>query len=125
MSNVLASIGCAIIEDAEAIIEQRKKNVELYNKILGLDWYATSPHCYPVRYENEEQRDTVLRRLETNGVEARKAFSSLPTQEKVYTHLGYKEGHFPAAEKFGRTALFVPVHQNLSEDDIKFITSLL
>ncbi len=125
MSNVLAAIGSAIIDEAQDIIERRRENVKLYNKILGLNWHATSPHCYPVRYANEEQRDETLKRLEANGVEARKAFSSLPTQEKVYAYLGYKEGHFPVAEKFGRTALFVPVHQNLSEDDIRFITSLL
>ncbi len=125
MSNVLASIGCAIIDDAEAIIEQRKKNVELYNKTLGLDWYATSPHCYPVRYANEEQRDETLKRLEANGIEARKAFSCLPTQEKVYAHLGYKKGDFPIAEKFGETVLFTPIHQGLTFEDIDKICKIL
>lgn len=125
MSNLLASIGCAIIDDADIIIEKRLSNVLLYNSLLGKNWYATSPHCYPMRYETEEARDATLKRLEDNGVEARKAFSCLPTQEKVYAHLGYKTGDFPVAEKFGKTALFVPVHQNLSEEDIKLIASLL
>lgn len=125
MSNVLAAIGCAILPTADEVISKRRANVALYNQLLGKDWYASSPHCYPVRYESMEKRDETLKRLWENGVEARKAFSSLPTQENVYKHLGYKLGDFPKAEYFGEHVLFTPVHQGLTEDDIKFICSLL
>lgn len=125
MSNVLASIGCAILPTADDVIKKRRENVEYYNQLLGLNWYASSPHCYPVRYDTEEKRDDSLKRLWDNGVEARKAFSSLPTQEKVYAHLGYKIGDFPQAEYFGKHVLFVPVHQGLTKEDIQKICSLL
>jgi len=125
MSNVLAAIGCAVLPTADEVIQKRRQNVELYNKALGKDWYATSPHCYPVRYSSREERDTMLEKLWENGVEARKAFSSLPTQEKVYGYMGYKLGDFPVAEKFGQTTLFLPVHQGLTEEDIKYICKLL
>lgn len=125
MSNVLAAIGCAILPTADEVVSKRRANVARYNEFLGKDWYASSPHCYPVRYNSIEERDTVLKRLEDNNVEARKAFSSLPTQEKVYAHMGYKLGDFPMAEKFGDTVLFVPVHQDLTAEDVTFISKLL
>ena len=125
MSNVLAAIGCAILPTADDVIAKRRINVKTYNNLLGKDWYASSPHCYPVRYESEEERDNTLKRLWENGVEARKAFSSLPTQEKVYAHLGYKLGDFPKAEYFGKHVLFLPVHQGLTETEIQFICTLL
>ena len=125
MSNILASIGCAILPTADEVIEKRRSNVRLYNEILRKDWYASSPHCYPMVYVSEQDRNAVLQKLWDNGVEARKAFSSLPTQEKVYEYLGYKLGDFPMAEEFGKTALFTPVHQGLTEENIKFICSLL
>lgn len=125
MSNVLAAIGCAILPTVNEVIEKRRNNVELYNKILKNDWYATSPHCYPVRYNTEKERDDTLMKLWDNGVEARKAFSSLPTQEKVYSKWRFSMGDFPMAEKFGKTVLFLPVHQGLTEEDINYITKLL
>ena len=125
MSNLLASIGCAIMDDVDAIIEKRQDNVEIYNEILGLEWYASSPHCYPVRYPSVEERDQALARLDAAGIESRKAFSSLPTHEKVYAHMGYKDGDFPIAEHIGDRTLFVPVHQNIGRKEIEKVTAQL
>jgi len=122
MSNVLASIGCAVVDSADEVIEKRQKNVDLYNKLLNKYWYAESPHCYPVVCESEIQRNTILQVLESNGIEARKAFSCLPTQEKVYANFG---GKYPIAEELGKVALFVPVHQDLSEKDIIKICNVI
>lgn len=125
MSNLLASIGCAILPSADEVISKRRANVDKYNQILGKDWYASSPHCYPVRYSSEQERNEVLQRLWDNGIEARKAFSSLPTQERVYAYMGYRLGDFPFAERFGEIALFVPVHQGLTDEDIEKVCSYL
>lgn len=119
MSNVLAAIGCGVIDTAHAVIEKRKKNVNLFNKIMKLDWFAESPHGYPLFYRDSEERDSVLRKLEYNGIEARKIFSCLPTAEY---HL---EGDYPIAESIGQRGLYVPVHQELKEKDIEKITYFL
>ena len=125
MSNVLASIGCAILPSADKVVNQRRDNVKLYNSILGNTWYAESPHCYPTRYDTEEERNFILERLWEDKIEARKAFSSLPTQEKVYWKYGHRKGDFPMAEKFGETVLFTPVHQDLMVEDIEDICRIL
>lgn len=125
MSNVTAAIGAAVVELADEVIEKRKQNVNIYNHYLNKDWYASSPHCYPVVYSTRRKRDKMLKKLEKNGIEARKLFSCLPTQENVYRDLGYKKGDFPVAEKIGEMCLFTPIHQNLSAEDIFQVCKVL
>ena len=57
MSNVLAAIGCGVVDGAGKVIEERKKNVEHFNKLMNGNWFADSPHGYPIFYESSEQRD--------------------------------------------------------------------
>jgi perosamine synthetase len=132
MANINAAIGAALIDIADEVIKKRVHNVDVMNAWLEdfdfsnkVRWYASSPHCYPKRYSSEEERDRVLMRLEDNEVEARKLFSCLPVHEKVYAYTGYKEGSFPVAERIGKTSLFVPIHQDLTSEDIQYICSLL
>lgn len=125
MNNLSAAVGCAVVDTADKVIQTRKRNVRWYNELLNKNWYASSPHCYPVRYGIEKLRDKALLRLQENKIEARKLFSCLPTQEKVYANLGYKEGDFPIAEKIGKTHLFVPVHQDLTKSQIQRIVKYL
>lgn len=121
ISNIAAAIGTAVIDEADEIIRKRKENVRILNGTTGRHWDAQSPHCYPVMYDSRKERDRKLIELEENGIEARKIFSSLPTQEEVYRYLGYKLGDFPIAEEVGDKGLFVPIHQNLKDKDIQQI----
>lgn len=119
MTNVAAAIGCAIAPSADSVIKKRQRNVEIYNDLLGKSWYAYTPHCYPVWYNTEAQRNDKLVELYENGIEARKLFSCLPTVEYK------KKGNYPMAEKLSRTGLFVPVHQDLTKEDIKRVCKIL
>ena len=119
MSNISAAIGAAVMNDADDIIRKRKSNVALMNRLTGNEFYAESPHAYPILCDN---RDEMLLKLEKSGIEARKLFSCLPTQEKAYEYMGYELGDFPMAEDIGNRGLFVPIHQNLNEEDIKKIS---
>lgn len=119
MTNIEAAIGCAVASSADRVIKKRQENVEVYNKLLKKNWYALSPHCYPVWYETEEERDTTLVNLDLSGIEARKLFSCIPTVEY---RIG---GNYPMAEKLSRTGLFVPVHQDLTAKDIKKVCEIL
>jgi len=119
MTNIAASIGCAIVGSGANVIKKRINNVLLYNKLLKKNWHAFSPHCYPVWYKTEEERNNKLLELDRNEVEARKLFSCIPTVE-----YGLK-GDYPMAEKLSRTGLFVPVHQDLTKTDIKKICKIL
>ena len=118
-SNVAAAIGLGVMEEVDEIIETRKKNVFLYNNFLENDFYAESPHAYPYIYKNQLVRDARLLTLEMEGIEARKIFSCIPTAE-----YGMK-GNFPVAEKIASHGLFVPIHQDLTQKEIKKIASII
>lgn len=122
MNNITASIGEATMEKANEIIRKRRKNIEILNKATGQDWYAESPHCYPIMYGSEEERDKKLMRLKKEGIEARKIFSSLPTQEVLYKNRDYRLVSCQRAEFIGRRGLYVPCHQNLTNQQIKKIS---
>lgn len=125
ISNLLASIGCAVAKTADDVIAKRRQNVTYLNDFLDEHWHASSPHCYPIMCKNELERNLKLEFLEQNGVEARKLFSCLPTQEHAYRYLGYKLGDFPVAEEVGQKGLFLPIHQDLTEEDLERICALL
>ncbi len=125
MSNITAAIGDAVIELADEAIKKRRENVEILNKAIGQDWYADSPHCYPIMCSSKEKRDNKIKELAENNIDSRKIFSSLPTQEKVYQYMGYELGDFPTAEDIGNRGLYVPCHQNLSVEDLKKICQKL
>ena len=120
MSNVLAAIGCAVISEADEVIEKRKKNVEYFNNKFRKNWYATSPHCYPMSCED---RNKQLIKLEENEIETRKLFSCLPKQEEVYKKLGYNNRNILVSENIGKTGYFLPIHQDLTEEDLVYIAS--
>lgn len=126
MSNLTAAIGSALVEKTDEIIRKRKDNVKEYNYLLNREWYAESPHCYPFMYDDGEKRDAMLLKLEKNGIEARKIFSCLPTQERVYQYMDfYEKGYFPIAEMIGEGGLYLPVHQGLTNKDIKKICEII
>lgn len=134
MSNLNAAVGSGIIGEADKIIEKRKENVAFMNKKLDRNWEAQSPHCYPYMCENEEERDKKIIDLYKNGVEARKLFSCLPTQEKVYidkfkayrnTPFETGVGDFPNAEDVGKRGMYVPCHQELKEKDLIKICQII
>lgn len=125
MSNIAGAIGVGVIEEAQDTIKTRQYNVAYLNKKLGQNWDAVSPHCYPVMCKNKDDRNIMIKKLYGNGVEARKIFSSLPTQEKVYQYMDYEKGCFPVAEDIGDRGLYVPCHQNLSTNDLDKICQVL
>jgi len=126
LNNLSAAVGCATIGTADWVIETRLKNVDYLNHYTHNFWYKpTSPHCYPTFYENSSVRDAKLQELKANDIEGRKLFSCLPTMEKVYSYMGYKKGEFPMAEEIAEKGLFVPVHQDLTQEDLDKICSLI
>ena len=70
-----------------------------------------------------EDRNKQLIKLEESGIETRKLFSCLPKQEEVYKKLGYNNRNFLVSENIGKTGYFLPIHQDLTEEDLSYIVS--
>ncbi len=131
--NVLeAIIGLGVIDELGQYTEKRHQNMIKLNEVLGKDAFGEKhgeyiiPHGYPIMFSSEEERDKALKLLpEKFGIEVRQIFCSIPTQCPAYHFLEEKKGDYPIAEDIGRRGLYVPCHQNLTEEDLFKISEAL
>lgn len=121
MSKQAAELGLEGMKTLKQDLEKRHDNY-LYMGGKEEEGEYIVPHGLPRFYEN---RDEKIKELKEKGIDARPIFSCLPTQEPVYSFLGYKFGDFPEAERIGRTGLYVPCHQNLTKEEMDYIVSNL
>ena len=124
LTSIQAAIGLEALRGIDTVIQKRRGAFFALGGEEDADEFI-SPHAFPVICKSKEERDLVLKRLRENGIECRNLFSSIPTQEKAYSHLGYKLGDFPFAEEIGRNGLYVPCHSGLSGEDINKIKSII
>jgi len=132
MNCLEAIIGLGVIDELPRFIEKRHQNMLRLNQFLDKKWFSEElneyivPHAYPVLLKSKDERDKFLKLLpEKYDIEARQIFYSIPTQSEAYRFLGEKEGAYPIAEDIGKRGLYVPCHQNLSEEDLVKIADAL
>lgn len=117
MSSMQAVVGLGLIDELPELVKKRHHNY----LVLGgtdLENQYTVPHGFSYL---ASKRDEARRYFEENGIQTRRFFSCIPTQEKAYAYLGYKHGSFPNAEVLADYGFYVPCHQNLSEEDVLHI----
>jgi dTDP-4-amino-4,6-dideoxygalactose transaminase len=128
MSDLQAAVGCSLISGIDHVNARRRENVELYNRYLGLSFYATAPHCYPVFYESKTERDLALETFRKEGIQCRKLMGCIPDYPFYQKYIGHKYAElqdFPVARKLAETGLYVPVHQNLTDLDIERVCEVI
>jgi len=124
MSGLTAAFGVGVMEHVEEYVERRHEVFERMNDALGL-WNAGEtyvvPHGYPVEFRGEMQRNTAMRELLEAGIECRKFFSCIPEHEAAYEFIKDRHTYHSTAVMIAQTYLYVPCHQNLSNDDVDYI----
>lgn len=87
---------------------------------------VVSPHAIPlVLRDPQGDYRPLYQYLESQGIQCKTLFGSLPTQHRAFAFLGEREGAFPVAERIGRTGLHFGVHQHLSDQDIDYVSEKL
>jgi len=128
MSDIQAAIGCSLVSVIDSVNRRRRENVELYNRFLGLSFYASAPHCYPIFYKSKTDRDLALETLRKNDIQCRKLMGCIPDYLFFQKYVGHdfaENQDFPVARKLAETGLYVPVHQNLTGTDIERICEVI
>jgi len=134
MNELEAAVGLGNLKIYNDILEKRRKNLlTLMKSFEKFEPYLTTvreekdekigPHAFPfiVKEEASFDRNQLAAHLEKNGIETRNLFSSMPTQCKGFSFLGYKLGDFPNAEYAGNNGLHIGVHQDINKEDIDYI----
>ncbi|MEK7124173.1 MAG: DegT/DnrJ/EryC1/StrS family aminotransferase [Patescibacteria group bacterium] len=132
MNSMEAIVGLGIIDDLSGYVKARHDNMVQINNLLQEKHFLekeneyVAPHCLPFLVSSKEKRDELLKLIPGKyEIEARQAFYSIPTQSGAYEFLGQKEGNYPVAEDIGNRGLYLPCHQNLSDEDVKKIVIAL
>lgn len=71
------------------------------------------------------QRDRLRDYLFKKGIRAQIHYPTPIHLQKCYTHLGYKRGNFPIAEKIAKRNLSLPMYPELTQKEIRFITNTI
>jgi len=107
---------------------KRQKNARFYTKLLEnvegihtpteLEGTDCVYHLYVIRARD---RDGLQRYLQKNGVATGLHYPIPLHLQEAYTHLGYRKGDFPVAEKAARSILSLPMYPELTEKQIRYV----
>lgn len=131
MNTINAAIGRIQLKHLEEWNEKRRKIAKEYNKKLaGIGDLILPPkensnikpvyHLYVIR---TKYRDQLKEYLEKNGIECGIHYPLPIHLQMPYRQMGFRERMFPNAEKWAKEVLSLPMHPNLTEDDIEYIVT--
>ena len=135
MTDIMASIGLVQLQryDGE-ILKKKEELVSYYEKYLGdltdkielpifkNDIKESCKHLYMIRLKNqdEEKRNEVIAKLGENDIATNVHFQPLPLLT-AYKKLGFIIEDYPNAYNQYKNEISLPLHDFLTEDDIKYI----
>jgi dTDP-4-amino-4,6-dideoxygalactose transaminase len=115
----------------ESWVDARRKNADLYNKLLaGLDIILPKEskgvrHTYNQYTIRSKQRDALVDHLKKKGIGAMIYYPLSLHLQKIYEDLGYKMGSFPNAEKVQSEVMSLPIFPELTEVQITEVASCI
>jgi len=110
---------------------RRRRNAQRYDRGLGaLEGRLCLPtteagnehvfHQYTVRV-TEGRRDALQKHLASHGVQSAVYYPLSLHLQEAYANLGMKQGGLPESEQASREVLSLPVHPDLSEEQVDFV----
>ena len=135
MTDIMASIGLVQLQRYDnEILKKKQELVSYYEKYLKdltdkielpvfkNDVKESCRHLYMIRLKNqdEEKRNEVIAELGENDIATNVHFQPLPLLT-AYKNLGFKIEDYPNAYNQYKNEISLPLHDFLSEDDVKYI----
>ena len=77
-------------------------------------------HQYTIR---TEKRDQLQQYLKENGIPSMVYYPEAIHLQEAYRYLGYVQGSFPVAEQLAKQVLSLPMHTELDEEQLSYITN--
>jgi dTDP-4-amino-4,6-dideoxygalactose transaminase len=109
---------------------KRNENVIKYNELLkgvgDLILPTTKSYNYAVHHLyvcRTKRRDELMKYLNSKGVQCVIHYPIPVHLQKAYADLNKPEGSFPATEKLAKEILSLPMHPDLTQDDIDYVVN--
>jgi perosamine synthetase len=133
MTNIQAAIGLAQLENIDRLVGMRRKNAQLYNRLLkdvsGITlpkekkWAKNVYWMYSIVVENDfgMSRDDLMAFLRQKGVDTRTFFIPMHVQP-AFKNMGLFEGErYPISEQLAEKGLYLPSGSGLTEEQINTV----
>lgn len=136
LDEMSAALGLAQCRRLDEMLAKRERVAGLYeDRLAGVEgvelprlapWTTrTSWFVYVVRFDSEEVRDTVMRRLSERRIPSRKYFPPIHLQPFYRDLFGYRGGEFPVAERAGERCLALPFFPGMADDQVDHVCESL
>jgi dTDP-4-amino-4,6-dideoxygalactose transaminase len=132
MDGIQAAVLSVKLRRLDVTNAARRSHAKLYDELLADEPRVTRPrtarhnlhvyHIYAVRVKN---RDEVLQRMASQGVNCAIHYPVPIHLQKAYAFLGYSLGSFPVAEQCAEEFLSLPMYPELKPDQIRFVVDTL
>ncbi len=107
-------------QKAAAFYDENLKNIDRLFLPGKVGYSNHTYHQYTVRTKLRDELKTFLKE---NGIPSAVYYPKPLHLQKAYQFLGYTEGDFPIGEKLSETVLSLPMHTELTEKQLLFITT--
>lgn len=136
MTELQAALGCSQLKRVDAYVARRNALADRYDRALGSLPLTTferprrpdlsACHLYVIRLHDSliERRREIFETMRTAGVGVNVHYIPVHTQP-YYRALGFRYGDFPQAEHYYAGAITLPLHPQLSDDDLTQVVSVL
>ena len=132
LDSIQAAVLLAKLPHLDEYIAARQCAAEYYNKAFEENKRLLTPvvgrgtthafHQYTLRCVGVN-RDALREKLAEKGVPAMVYYPIPLHQQKAYRDARYKEGDFPVAERLATEVLSLPMHTELSEEQLEYIVA--
>ena len=128
---VQAAVLRAKLERLEQWNARRREIAKLYDKLLGgLDLElprepSTAESCYHLFVIRSPKRDQIQAELSRREIESGIHYPMPLHLQPACRFLGYSRGEFPVSERLADMVLSVPIHPQLSEDEVAQIVQAI
>ncbi|MDE3271732.1 UDP-4-amino-4,6-dideoxy-N-acetyl-beta-L-altrosamine transaminase [Pseudoalteromonas sp. G4] len=132
ITDIQAALGLSQVSRLDQFVEARNKLVSLYGEYLpdGVTHLTLKPECYSsyhlyvVQLDDAKKRKAIVESLRKKDIFAHVHYIPIHLQP-FYKNLGFNKGDYPNAEEYYTKAVTLPLHPNLTEKDINYITTTL
>ena len=131
MSNIMAAIGIQQLKKFNKFAVRRKQIATAYDKLLSSnqnirllnrDYKNVVPHIYVIRIKGLNDRDGLREAMYSEGVEI--GVHYIPNHFLNYFKSD-KKITLPVTEKMYKEIVSLPIHPDVSNDDIEYVISTL
>jgi len=128
LDTVQAIVALHVLDQADWIANQRRKNAAFYDQALANIKHVQVPprdsrvqHSYVTYQVLVERRDALLDHCAARAIECKIHYPIPLYCQQGLGHLGYQRGDFPVTDRHADTTITLPVHQYLSREQLSFV----